>query len=125
MDYEIIVHLFAAIGVILSSIVIWNVTYEMRYKFKVKYLLRPKFKKGDYVLVPDRNNKPTLAQIRYVFTDWKHREISYEVYPTFFGNEYVVEYFEQLNYDESAVYDVMNYYDVKMWNQWMDEKNKS
>ena len=33
------------------------------------------------------------------------------------------EYFEQLNYDESAVYDVMNYYDVKMWNQWKDEKN--
>jgi len=98
----------------------------MRYKFKVKYFLRPKFKKGDYVLIPDRNNKPTLAQIRCVFTDWKHREISYEVHPTFFGNEYVdFEYFEQLNYDESAVYDVMNYYDVKMWNQWMDEKNKS
>lgn len=98
----------------------------MRYNFKVKYLLRPKFKKNDYVLVPDRNNKPTLAQIRYVNTDWKHREISYEVHPTFFGNEYVdFDYFEQLNYDESAVYDVMNYYDMKMWNQWMDEKNKS
>lgn len=124
MDYRIIECLFSIIGVILSSILIWGWTYDMRYKFKVKYFLRPKFKKGDYVLVPDRNNKPTLAQIRYVFTDWKHREISYEVHPTFFGNEYVdFDYFEQLNYDESAVYDVMNYYDVKMWNQWMDEKN--
>lgn len=126
MDYIIIIYLFSIIGVILSSILIWGWTYDMRYNFKVKYLLRPKFKKNDYVLIPDRNNNPTLAQIRHVYTDWKQKETSYEVRPTCFGNEYVdFEYFEQLNYDESAVYDVMNYYDVKMWNQWMDEKNKS
>jgi len=50
MDYRIIECLFSIIGVILSSILIWGWTYDMRYKFKVKYFLRPKFKKGDYVL---------------------------------------------------------------------------
>lgn len=120
MDYSIIIYLFSIIGVILSSILIWNLTYDMRYNFKVKYLLCPKFKKGDYVLVPDRNNNPTLAQIRYVFTDWKQKEISYEVCPTFFGNEYVdFEYFEQLNYDECSVYDLMSYYNRKIWDEMM------
>lgn len=84
MDYRIIECLFSIIGVILSSILIWGWTYDMRDKFKVKYLLRPKFKKGDYVLVPDRNNKPTLAQIEYVSTDYKEKEISYGVRPTHF-----------------------------------------
>lgn len=124
MDYRIIECLFSIIGVILSSILIWGWTYEMRYKFKVKYFLRPKFKKGDYVLVPDRNNKPTLAQIRYVFTDWKHREISYEVHPTFFGNEYVdFEYFEQLNYDEKCVFEIWKYCNIEIWDK-MFEKDE-
>lgn len=123
MDYRIIECLFSIIGVILSSILIWGWTYDMRDKFKVKYFLRPKFKKGDYVLIPDRNNNPTLAQIRYVFTDWKHREISYEVHPTFFGNEYVdFEYFEQLNYDESSVYKPVYYCNREMWDKTMNKK---
>lgn len=123
MDYRIIECLFSIIGVILSSILIWGWTYDMRYKFKVKYLLRPKFKKGDYVLVPDRNNNPTLAQIRHVYTDWKQKEISYEVRPTCFGNEYVdFEYFEQLNYDESSVYKPVYYCNREMWDKTMNKK---
>lgn len=39
MDYMIIVYLFSIIGVILSSILIWGWTYDMRDKFKVKYFL--------------------------------------------------------------------------------------
>lgn len=39
MDYRIIECLFSIIGVILSGILIWGWTYEMRYKFKVKYFL--------------------------------------------------------------------------------------
>ena len=124
MDYEIIIYLFAVIGLILSLIILWNVTYDLRYKFKVKYLLRPKFKKGDYVLVPDRHNEPTLSQIRYVFTDWKEKEISYEVRPTFFGNEHVdFEYFEQLNYDEKCVFEVGNYYNLEIWDEMFNKES--
>jgi hypothetical protein len=118
MDYRIIECLFSIIGVILSSILIWGWTYDMRDKFKVKYLLRPKFKKGDYVLVPDRNNKPTLAQIEYVSTDYKEKEISYGVRPTHFGNDYVdFEYYEQLNFDEECVYEVWEYCNIEMWDR--------
>lgn len=123
MDYEIIVHLFAAIGVILSSIVIWNVTYEMRYKFKVKYLLRPKFKKGDYVLVPDRNNKPTLAQVESVSTDYKEKEIEYTVRPTHFGNnDPDYEYFDRLIFTEESVFEIWKYWNIEIWDKEFTEK---
>jgi len=125
MEYDIIIYLFAVIGFILSLIILWNLTYDFRYDFKVKYLLRPKYKKGDYVLVPDRNNKPILAQIEYVSTDYKEKEISYGVRPTHFGNSNPdFEYFEQLNFDEECVFDVGNYYNINMWNE-MFKKDKS
>lgn len=124
MDYEIIIYLFSVIGVILSSIVIWNVTYEMRYNFKVKHLLRPKFKKGDYVLVPDRNNYPTLAQIESVSTDYKVKEIEYEVRPTSFGNGYVdYEYFDRLIFTEESVFEIWKYCNIEIWDK-MFEKDE-
>ena len=122
MNYEIIIYLFAVIGLILSLIIIWNVTYDLRYNFKVKYILRPKFKKGDYVLVPDRNNKPTLAQIEYVSTDYNEKEISYGVRPTCFGNDHPdFEYFEQLNFDEKCVYEVWKYCNIEIWDKLFTE----
>jgi len=118
MEYDIIIYLFAVIGFILSLIILWNVTYDFRYDFKVKYLLRPKFKNGDYVLVPDRNNKPTLAQIEYVSTDYKEKEISYGVRPTHFGNGNPdFEYFEQLNFDEKCVFEVWKYCNIEIWDK--------
>jgi len=110
--------LFAVIGFILSLIILWNLTYDFRYDFKVKYLLRPKYKKGDYVLVPNRNNTPTLAQIKSIYTDWNAKEISYIVRPTFFGNGSIdFEYFEQLNFDEKCVFEIQAYYSIEAWNR--------
>ena len=37
MDYRIIECLFSIIGVILSGILIWGWTYDMRDKFKVNF----------------------------------------------------------------------------------------
>lgn len=116
MKYEFIIYVFALIGVFMTAVVLLNVTEEMRYNLKIKYLLRPRYKKGDYVLVPGRNGNPTLAYIKHVFTDWGKKEISYEVKPVLFGNEYVdLDYFEQLNFDEKMVYSVKNYYDIETW----------
>lgn len=121
MEYEFIIYSFAIIGIVLTGIILWNVTYDLRYNFKVKYLLRPKFKTGDYVLVPNRNNKPTLSQIEHVSTDYNEKEISYSVRPTFYGNQYVdYDYFEQLNFDEKCVYEINGYYSIESWNRMFD-----
>jgi len=50
MDYRIIECLFSIIGVILSGILIWGWTYEMRYKFKVKYFLHCREAKSEMPL---------------------------------------------------------------------------
>jgi|GEM_PF-4128474 len=124
MDFEILIYFFAVIGVILTCIIIWEQTYDLRYDFIVKYLLRPKFKKGDYVLVPNRSNKPTLAEIKSIYTNFNEKEISYIVRPTFFGNEHIdYEYFEQLNFDEKRVYEIGKYYDIRTWDRLFEDES--
>ena len=104
--------MLAFFGAYVICYYVWYSTSDLRYNFKLKYILKPKFKKGDYAIVPDGNDNPTIVQIETVSLDWKMKTIEYTVYPMRFPDKYIdYDYFEQLCFLEKRLTKIENYYE--------------
>lgn len=109
--FEFITYMLAAFGWTTLVLFAWHSTSEIRYSFKLKYILRPKFKKGGYALAPNRHNDPTLVLIKSVSTDWKEKKVEYTVYPVTYSNKHIdYDYFDRLVFVEECLVQIKDYY---------------
>ena len=118
---EFILYGFALLGFYTALMIIWHETNNFRYNFKLKYILKPKFKKGDYALIPNRNDNPTLVLIKSVSSSWVKNKVEYTVYPVNYSNEYIdYEYFEEFLFTEDSLMKIRDYCE----NSWNKKYNK-
>lgn len=120
---EFLIYCFALLGFYVFLSLIWYKTSNLRYNFKLKYILKPKFKKDEYVLVPNRHNKPTLVLIESVSLAWKEKKVEYTVYPVNYSYEYIdYDYFEQFIFAEECLMKIKDYSDYIWDKKYNNEK---